>query len=474
MRKTDTDKQSIKSEINGLPDNLNQQEIHQNSIIKYIVILEPGREGDYEILSVIPDTNVEKDILMPKEYLNQVTIEFLTYLLHGYEDYKDNDLTPNFFELVKEEDFKTLVLDLQNFGFTNSIYIIMNYLHDNLMQCEYKMNHDNPNMEYYHNHVCHISGPLDLSGVKCETTMSPFGEKKDDSSLYKYIYKQLKRQKLYSVNKEKIKQRLDKYLDLFKEEKLDSDSNCYPYKHLLNNFSNFLNEQFQIHNNKLSIDITFFKDERVRPFEFILVLKDEGYIDIEDVVMHENKYILKINSKKPMPVKKTFNNLQKGEINPIELPCNAEWTKITIKFIDEQNVVIKYDNKKVGKRNYKEMGFVNSKTLLPNKQWNLLKDLSKNHEVMSNYHRDSKIGKSNVHKNPYIAYKVKDSMESIYSVSSEEMKSGYSYKRLSDNEKKQKQLLSKKLKSFFQIDDDPFYLYKKEKSYRLKIQLEED
>ena len=40
--------------------------------------------------------------------------------------------------------------------------------------------------------------------------------------------------------------------------------------------------------------------------------------------------------------------------------------------------------------------------------------------------------------------------------------------------KKKKQLLSKALKEYFKIDDDPFFAYKNEKSYTLKLQLSPD
>jgi hypothetical protein len=40
-----------------------------------------------------------------------------------------------------------------------------------------------------------------------------------------------------------------------------------------------------------------------------------------------------------------------------------------------------------------------------------------------------------------------------------------------DNIKKKKQLLSDTLKTFFQIDDDPFHPYKDEKAYRTKFTL---
>jgi hypothetical protein len=41
----------------------------------------------------------------------------------------------------------------------------------------------------------------------------------------------------------------------------------------------------------------------------------------------------------------------------------------------------------------------------------------------------------------------------------------------SDNLKKRKQVLSDTLKTYFHIDDDPFYPYRDEKAYRTKFTL---
>lgn len=253
---------------------------------------------------------------------------------------------------------------------------------------------------------------------------------------------------------------LREYVEIFKEGKLESNSNYYSYKYSLNNFSNFFNEQFQMHNNKLSINREFFADDKVRTFEFILTLKDDGYIDIEDVVIHKNKYILKIRSIKPIPVKKTFNNLKKGEINPIKLPDNAVWEKLAIKFLDGHYVLIKYDNKEIAKRNYKEMGFEDERINKPNLQWELLEKIAKDYGEIS---RSTELSKDE-----------KEKLKGVFPQNLEDdinQYKNYSIKSVPNKYKKRKQELSDALEKYFQIDGKPFYDYQKIKCYKIKIKL---
>jgi hypothetical protein len=83
-----------------------------------------------------------------------------------------------------------------------------------------------------------------------------------------------------------------------------------------------------------------------------------------------------------------------------------------------------------------EMGFQDEKKKLPNNQWKFLEILSQ---------KNSEISWNNNHNL---------SLKTIYSI------------------KKRKQLLADALKTYFQIDHSkPFYDYKREKSYKIKIKL---
>jgi transposase-like protein len=114
---------------------------------------------------------------------------------------------------------------------------------------------------------------------------------------------------------------------------------------------------------------------------------------------------------------------------PFILPKTTNWENITIKFIDRHFVQIVADNN-VYTADYNEMNFKDGRRLKPNLQWILLEGLSKNNGETSQNVTDF---------DPKII--------------------------------KKKQLLSRGLKKYFGLDSDPFYSYKKEKNYRIKINL---
>lgn len=137
-----------------------------------------------------------------------------------------------------------------------------------------------------------------------------------------------------------------------------------------------------------------------------------------------------------LAIAETLEKIKNQEINintvrkfPSKLPQNILWTDIVIKFKDGYNVEI-VAGEAICIANYKEMGFEDSRKLAPNTLWTLLKTLS-------------------------------------------EIGGGVSWK---DNQagtliKKKKQLLSKGLKEYFGIKDDPFHRYSKKDGYQLKIRL---
>lgn len=112
---------------------------------------------------------------------------------------------------------------------------------------------------------------------------------------------------------------------------------------------------------------------------------------------------------------------------PYKLADNFSWHNITIKFRDGENVTIIAD-KHIHQSHCKEMGFWDSRSLQPILSWKFLKTLAENNGDIS-------------------------------------------IKQLKKNLIKQKQVLSNKLKEYFNIHSDPFYPYKEEKSYKIKINL---
>jgi hypothetical protein len=118
-----------------------------------------------------------------------------------------------------------------------------------------------------------------------------------------------------------------------------------------------------------------------------------------------------------------------------KFPKDTKWQDITIQFLNEHEVIIRVKNE-THQTTYEVMGFQDEKKKLPNKQWTFLRLLAiKNGELSWENNSDLTLKQIN-------------------------------------SAKKQKQLLVEALKAYFQIDDeDPFYDYKKEKAYRIKINL---
>lgn len=157
---------------------------------------------------------------------------------------------------------------------------------------------------------------------------------------------------------------------------------------------------------------------------------------------------IRVITKDPLTIKQITNEkeikgfeekvfLQKSKNKRIELrqfPKDLKWEEITMQFLNEHEVIIKAKNETY-QTTYEAMGFQDEKKKLPNKQWQFLLWLT--------------VKKGEV------------SWDNNYNLSLKQINSI----------KKQKQLLSEVLKAYFQIDEDPFYPYKQEKSYKIKINL---
>lgn len=137
-----------------------------------------------------------------------------------------------------------------------------------------------------------------------------------------------------------------------------------------------------------------------------------------------------------LAIAETLEKIKNQEINanatkkfPYKLPPNISWGDIVIKFLDGHNIQI-VAGKHVYTANYKEMGLDDSRQLKPNLQWALLKALSENNGGISWKEGNAK-----------------------------------------NNVKKQKQLLSNKLKNYFNIESEPFHPYKKKLGYQIKVTL---
>jgi len=197
--------------------------------------------------------------------------------------------------------------------------------------------------------------------------------------------------------------------------------------------------RFGIHRNLLSkILDKLQKDEVLELPSMAKSLLDESnknpdidfHLDFKDYVT--DFILIKPDYKKINGYKQSILKTSKKEdsINRIPKIDGLKWDEILIKFIDGHNVKIKIRDE-VYNKDYKEMGFDDSKTKKPDKQWALLKILSKNRGSIS--WGDSEATK-----------KIK----------------------------KTKQLLSDGLKNYFEKSDDPFRKYKKGSGFGYEIKIE--
>jgi|GEM_PF-3079808 hypothetical protein len=223
---------------------------------------------------------------------------------------------------------------------------------------------------------------------------------------------------------------------------------------------------------ELIISLNNFSDKKVEVLKTLLALEKENLVRITELrsnPMYDQGgnflgkwtntdnpvahiYALKTNSNKqePMLMKivgmpelqiKGFEErviLQKPKNKRVQLmkfPPDLKWGEITIKFLNQQEVIIKFRDETL-QATYETMGFQDEKRKLPNKQWDFLCLLAiKNGELSWDNNQELPI-------------------KQINSI------------------KKQKQLLADALKAYFQINsDEPFHDYKKEKAYRIKLNL---
>jgi len=169
----------------------------------------------------------------------------------------------------------------------------------------------------------------------------------------------------------------------------------------------------------------------VHKFQFrggLKILKENG--NHFEILVFKEKF-KKILSQFRNP-RMAFDSYRTSGISQIELPEETKWENIKIKFLTGNDIKITLTNNPGFRKkfNYKEMGFENSRTTMPNKQWQLLERFAESEGTIDWQNR-------------------------------------FATKEL----KKQKELLSKTLKAQFSIDEDPFYSYRKEKCYRAKFAL---
>ncbi|HAJ33336.1 MAG TPA: hypothetical protein DCK79_08165 [Candidatus Atribacteria bacterium] len=139
-----------------------------------------------------------------------------------------------------------------------------------------------------------------------------------------------------------------------------------------------------------------------------------------------------------IPFLKQYPTPSHKKFIPLKLPSGTKWEHITIQFLDYDKVKIQAPNHFKRIADFRKMGFENLKNGRPNKQWELLYDLSRYRGdlswTISTYRKK-------VDSHPLSTPKIR----------------------------KQIQRLSESLKAYFNINEPPFYDYVKYEAYKTKF-----
>lgn len=196
------------------------------------------------------------------------------------------------------------------------------------------------------------------------------------------------------------------------------------------------------------------------PLSLLLSLKSPGKFTITQSIqpmleqfkqgLSEAKQIVKVSQEKI--------------IKPIPLPSGTKWEDIIIEFVDGHNLNIKCKGKTF-RRDYKEIGFEDSKSRKPNKQWEFLIRLAQNQG-------EKAWEKSSLRKSVETRRAEQDfGYEYDEDDSPASQNKGFSIIKTPDKTKKVKQLLSRTLRNAFQIQNDPFFPYKEANAYKIRLKL---
>ncbi len=170
------------------------------------------------------------------------------------------------------------------------------------------------------------------------------------------------------------------------------------------------------------------EDDNIKGFED----KDEVYAKVRLIQQPHTAQEIKITAMPELVVRSAEDNtLTKGK-KRIRLPKfkPTDWSKITIRFLDERNVLINADKKEQVVSDYEALGFADEKRGKPNLAWMFFYGLAQNN------------GETKPLPTP-----------------------------IPDNIKQQKRQLSDRLKTIFKNDTDPFYDPTETHTYKIKINL---
>jgi len=201
------------------------------------------------------------------------------------------------------------------------------------------------------------------------------------------------------------------------------------FKHIQEDKDFFRKHNMTSYNPRFEVVIEFLDDSTM--IEFSDFTDDFIKAYMEDRLGIKTGDGIDNNQNKKVILQKT----KKKQLQLQDLPSNLKWEEITIRFLNNNEAQITA-RELVYQVSYELMGFQDEKSKKPNFQWNLLKLLS------------LKNGYLNWDNNRELDIKARDRI------------------------KKQKQELLERLKVYFHtVEGDPFFNYREESGYKIKIQL---
>ncbi len=98
-------------------------------------------------------------------------------------------------------------------------------------------------------------------------------------------------------------------------------------------------------------------------------------------------------------------------VGSYNLPQNAVWESLEIKFIDGHFVKVSYLGMESKKFDYKDMGFINMKTMKPDRKWELLLKIAENGGALTNAKWERKFGRN-------VKYELNEGLKRFFNMTS--------------------------------------------------------
>lgn len=155
----------------------------------------------------------------------------------------------------------------------------------------------------------------------------------------------------------------------------------------LSDFAKHYNEAIATHPWYLEPEEDFFIPQYTQPVQEVRV------VNVEEIAG------TKANRKDDYPV------------GSYPLPQNAVWESLEIQFIDGHFVKVSYVGMKSKKFDYKDMGFINTKTMKPDRKWELLWTIAENGGALTNSKWDRRFGKN-------VKYELNEGLKRFFNMTS--------------------------------------------------------